>query len=268
MLKLSVCLLGTSLFWSVTALADMGPPPGSGASSALPSVTAPAPMTATQIAAAKAANEEATAENALIAKVSQAQAANDWAAAEIGLKQLITMNPSRWDFGQSLANAQFNQGKFADAVKSYAAAIQTASQDKTDPATAKQAIASMYTNQGNAYLKLHNDAGATDAFAKAAALSGGDSGASYFNVCATAYNAGKDKEALAACDKAIAADPKQADAYFIKGSILVNEGETDANGNFKVPAGTLEALQTYLKLEPHGKHASDVKAMLQLVTSP
>jgi tetratricopeptide (TPR) repeat protein len=225
-------------------------------------------MTASQIQAAKAANSEATAENALIAKVSQAQTANDWAGAEAGLKQLTTMNPTRWDFSQSLANAQFNQGKFADAAQSYATAIQGASQDKTDPAGAKQAIAAMYTNQGNAYLKLHNDAGATDAFAKAAALSGDSSGSPYLKVCATAYNSGKDKEALAACDKAITADPTQADAYFIKGSILVNEGETDAKGNFNVPPGTVEALQTYLKLAPTGKHVADAKAMLQLVTSP
>lgn len=261
--KLYIGVLLSSLVWSAAARADMGAPMSSSPSAARPSTTAPPAMTASQIAAAKAANEKATAENALIAKVSQAEAAGDWAGAEATLEQLTVMNPARWDFEQSLANAQFNQGKYADAVKSYAAAIQGASQDKTDPATAKQAVAAMYSNQGNAYLKLHNDAGATDAFAKAAAMSG-DSAVSYFNLCATAYNAGKDKEALAACDKAIAADPNQADAYFIKGTILVNEGETDAKGNFNVPPGTLEALKTYLKLAPHGKHASEVKAMLQV----
>lgn len=264
--KFYIGLLASSLFWSAAA-AGMGSPMGSSPSTARSSTTAPPAMTASQVAAAKAANAEASAENALIAKESKAEAANDWAGAEQTLKQLTSMNPARWDFEQSLANAQFNQGKFDDAVKSFATAIQVASQDKTDPATAQKAMATMYTNQGNAYLKLHNSAGATDAFAKAAALSG-DSGVSYFNLCATAYNAGKDKEALDACDKAIAADPNQADAYYIKGSILVNEGETDAKGNFNVPSGTLEALKTYLKLAPNGKHASDVKAMLQLVTSP
>src|SRR5579863_694030 len=255
--KLYISLLGSSLFWSVTALADSSPS----------AATTPPPMTVTQAAVAKAHNAEAEAENTLIAQVSKDQSAGNWAGAEAGLKELTTMNPSRWDYFQSLGDVQFNQGKYADAVKSYATGIQGASQDKTDPAGAKQAIGTMYTNQGNAYLKMHDEPEATGAFSKAAAL-GGNQGTDYFNLCATAYNAGKDKDALDDCNKAIAADPTRADAYFIKGSILVGEGVTDAKGNFNVPAGTLEALKTYLKLEPHGKHASDVKAMLQLITSP
>ncbi|MGE5624614.1 MAG: tetratricopeptide repeat protein [Bacillota bacterium] len=244
-------------FWSAAALADTPPPlPG----------TKPAPMTASQAAAAKAANDEAQAENVWIMKASMAEGTQDWAGAEAALKQLITMNPARWDFSQSLGNDQFNEGKYADAVKSYDTAIQGASQDKKDPAAAQKAIAAMYTNQGNAYLKLNNKAAATDAFSKSAAT-GGDSGGSalsFYNLCATAYNAGKTREALADCDKAIAIDPTMADAYFVKGTILVNEGETDAKGNFNVPPGTWEALKTYLKLEPHGKHAAEAKSMLQL----
>lgn len=227
-----------------------------------------APMTATQAVIAKAANVQALAQNDLITKAAAAESKSDWAGAEAALKQLSAMAPSRWDFIQSLANDQFNDGKFADAVKSYDSAIQGALADTTDPAGAKQALATLYTNQANAYLKLNNSTAASADFAKAQALGGGsaDAATSFYNLCAAAYNAHKDKEALADCDKAIAADPKMADAWFVKASILVSEGETDAKGNFNVPAGTLQALQTYLKLEPHGKHASDVKAMLQVAT--
>ena len=251
-------LLGLGCLWSLAAWADTSPTANAS--------TKVAPMTATQAAIAKAANAEAMVENDLINKASQAEAAKDWAGAEAALKQLIPKNPARWDFSQSLANDQFNEGKYADAANSYAVAIQGAAQDKTDPDGARLALGAMYTNQGNAYLKLKNSAAAADAFSKAAAA-GGDSGSSatsYYNLCATAYNAHKDKEALADCDKAIAADPTMADAYFVKGSIQVSEGETDAKGNFVVPPGTWEALKTYLKLEPHGKHAAEVKSMLQL----
>ena len=235
------------------------------AASAPEAGTTAAPMTASQAAAAKAANVKAQAENDLIAIASAAESKHDWAGAEVALKQLITMDPRRWDFSQSLANDQFNQGKFEDAVKSYERAIQGALADTADPAAAKQALPALYTNQGNAYLKLKNNTAATADFAKAGELGGGsDAATSFYNLCATAYNAHKDKEALADCDKAIAANPKMADAWFVKGSILANQGQTDANGNFSVPPGTLEALKMYLKLEPHGKHASEVKAMLQL----
>ena len=85
---------------------------------------------------------------------------------------------------------------------------------------------------------------------------------SYFNSCATAYNAGKTDEALAACDRAIALDPSKADAYFIKGSALYGNGKIGADGKYQVPPGTIEALKKYLELAPDGGHAPDVHAML------
>jgi hypothetical protein len=52
----------------------------------------------------------------------------------------------------------------------------------------------------------------------------------YFNLCAAKYDMGQTgADAVAACDKAIAADPKKADAYFIKGSILFGHGTMDKN---------------------------------------
>src|SRR5579859_5289218 len=222
-----------------------------------------APMTTTQVKAAQAANAKAQSANALIAQVQKAQDAKDWAGAESLLKQLTAMDPSRWDYNQHLADAQYNLGKYADAAQSYEKAVQGAAQD-TDPA-AKQAMGGMYTNQGNAYLKLKRNDAAIAAFDKAVALSD-NPGVAYFNLCAVLFNAKEDKAALSACDKAIAADPSRADAYYIKGSILVGEGETDANNKFVVPRGTTEALQTYLKLAPRGAHAGEVQQFLDLIS--
>jgi tetratricopeptide (TPR) repeat protein len=85
---------------------------------------------------------------------------------------------------------------------------------------------------------------------------------SYFNNCAMSYNAGKMDEAVAACDKAIALDPRKADAYFIKASALYGNGKVGSGGKFEVPPGTVEALDKYLELAPDGPHAQDVHAML------
>jgi hypothetical protein len=77
------------------------------------------------------------------------------------------------------------------------------------------------------------------------------------------YNIGKTgADAVAACDKAIAADPKKADAYFVKGSMLFGDGKIDKNNKMVVPAGTVETLRQYLALAPTGAHASDVNQML------
>lgn len=230
--------------------------------------TTPAPKDATlDRAVAEAANKEAQAENGIIAQVEKAQAANDWAGAEAGLKQLTAMNPVRWDFAEHLGDAQYNQKEYAAAVKSYDAAIAGATQDTGEPDVTKKALGEMYTNQGDAYLKLKRNKDAVAAFDKGAPLSG-DPGTAYYNVCVLLYNAEEDKGALGACDKAIAAAPNMADAYYLKGTIQTHEGETDAKGDFVVPPGTVEALKTYLKLEPHGPHAPEVKQMLELIGSP
>jgi len=71
--------------------------------------------------------------------------------------------------------------------------------------------------------------------------------------------------ALDACGKAIAADPNKADAYFIKGSLLVGESKTDASGKMIAPPGAAEALKKYLALVPNGAHADDVKQMLSFI---
>jgi hypothetical protein len=90
----------------------------------------------------------------------------------------------------------------------------------------------------------------------------------WFNLCATAYNTADDVAALNACDKAIAADPGKADAWFIKGSVLVGQSKLDKAGREVAPPGTTQALHKYLELAPNGAHAVDVKAMLDFLATP
>jgi tetratricopeptide (TPR) repeat protein len=122
-------------------------------------------------------------------------------------------------------------------------------------------MAQIYTTIGNANLKLKKNDAAIAAYNKAATLSPNPAVA-YFNLCATMFNMGQPAaKTVPACDKAIAADPKKADAYFVKGSALYGEGALDKSNKFVVPPGALEALKQYLVLAPDGPHAQDVKAM-------
>jgi tetratricopeptide (TPR) repeat protein len=213
-------------------------------------------------------------ENTLIAQLNPALQAKDWATAEPILTKLIAMNPNRWDYQQALGNAQFSEGKFDDAIATYEKAIpiaenatkaENAPKDaKVDPAKAKTGVSQMLTNEGNAYLKLKKNDKAIEAYTKAASMDPNPATA-YFNICATQYNTGNTQGALAACDKAIAADPTRADAYFIKGSLMVGESKLDKDGKLQATPGTSEALNKYLELAPDGPHANDVKAMLQAI---
>jgi Carboxypeptidase regulatory-like domain/Tetratricopeptide repeat len=218
-------------------------------------------LTPEQIQELKRQNEQAHAANALITQ-----------AAVAALEQLIAMDPARYEFYLSLGEAQLNLGQCEKAVQTFQQGIEKAQSSTavdpknpaTDPAKKTARIASMLTNQGNCYLKLKKNDQAIAAYEKAAALDS-NPGTAYFNLCATHYNTGNIEGALKACDKAIAAQPNRADAYFIKGSLLIAESKTDKSGKVILPPGTVEALNKYLELAPDGPRASDVKQMLSLV---
>ena len=217
----------------------------------------------------KSEREKALNENALIAQLNPALQAKDWASAEPILQKLIPMNPNRWDYQQALGNAQLSLGKDDDAVATYEKAIPlaenaTKTDPKADPAKAKAGVAQMLTNEGNAYLKLKKNDKAIEAYTKAASMDP-NPGTAFFNICATQYNSGNTQCALAACDKAIAADPNRADAYFIKGSLLIASSSVEKDGKIKPAPGTAEALNKYLELAPDGPHAGDVKQMLAYI---
>jgi tetratricopeptide (TPR) repeat protein len=172
------------------------------------------------------------------------------------LKQLLSAEP-RWEYADALGAMQGNQGHYQDALASYQRAL-----DLAQGSAAPAAIAAIYVGIGNANLKLKQNDAALAAYGKAATLDPNPATA-YFNLCATIYNLGKTgAEGVAACDKAIAADPKNADAFFVKASMLFGDSKIDKNNKIVVPPGTVEALKQYLALAPTGSHASDVNQML------
>jgi tetratricopeptide (TPR) repeat protein len=195
-------------------------------------------------------------QSALVAKAQAALDAKQWPDAEAALKQLSPSEP-RWEYSDALGIAQFNQGHYADSIESYQRAIDLAGKNAS-PA----AIGQMYVTIGNANLKLKKNDAAIAAYTKAAALDPNPAVA-YFNLCAVMFNMGQPAaKTVVYCDKAIAADPKKADAYFIKGSSLYGEGAIDKSNKFVPPPGSVEALKQYLILAPGGPHTQDVKAML------
>ena len=126
-------------------------------------------------------------ENALVTQAQAAMQARSWQAAETAFRQLVAIAPARWEYQEGLGAAQYNQGRFEDALASYEKAIPLARRDAQPPsdksAEAKAAVAQMLTTEGNIYLKLRKSSQAIDAYTKAAALSSNPAVA-YFNLCA------------------------------------------------------------------------------------
>lgn len=151
--------------------------------------------------------------------------------------------------------------KYTDAAASYKKGVDlNAASKKPSP----EAAAAGYNQLGQAYGKLGNAKDSADAYEMAAKAMPANAAMYYFNEAATLYNAGKLPEANAAADKAIAADPKKADAYYIKGQALIPQATVDPKTQkITAPPGCVDAYQMYLELAPDGSHAADVKGILQ-----
>jgi tetratricopeptide (TPR) repeat protein len=237
------------------------------------SAGAPPKLTPEQTEAIKKQNEKATRINELITQADAAINAKKWHEAIPPLQQLIAIDPTNWEFYSALGDALLNSGLYSQAIDAYEKGVQAAEKTPVDPknpnsdqAKKKVGEARMFTNEGNAFLKSHKENEAIAAYTRAAALDPNPATA-FWNLCATQYNAGLVEGTMKACNRAIELDPSKADAYFIKGSLLVGDSKLDKDGKVQTPPGTVEALKKYLELAPNGPHTGDVKEMLKYIGS-
>jgi tetratricopeptide (TPR) repeat protein len=242
-----------------------------------PAGPASSPAPATPPATARSAKNSRNAQlDTLIGRYDSALRASDPQAEIAALKAIVAADPTRWDYFDALGNVQMNLGEYENAAQSFDKGIEAAQQFASGTASnesnilqsdrdrAKEGMAEMLVNQGKAFLKLKKNNEAIAAYTKAAELAR-DPATAYFNLCVIHYNTRSLDGALEACDKAIAANPGRADAYFIKGSLLVAGSKPDVNGKVTAPSGTAEALNKYLELAPQGAHANEVKQMLERI---
>jgi tetratricopeptide (TPR) repeat protein len=102
---------------------------------------------------------------------------------------------------------------------------------------------------------------------KAAQLDPTNAGKYYYNLGAVLTNANQADAAVEAFQKAIAADPKYAEAYYQYGVSLVSKASYGADGKVTPVPGTVEALQKYLELAPSGQFAQAAKDMLTTLSA-
>jgi tetratricopeptide (TPR) repeat protein len=102
---------------------------------------------------------------------------------------------------------------------------------------------------------------------KAAQLDPTNAGKYYYNLGAVLTNANQADAAVEAFQKAIAADPNYAEAYYQYGVSLVSKASYGADGKVTPVPGTVEALQKYLALAPTGQFAQPAKDMLTTLSA-
>jgi tetratricopeptide (TPR) repeat protein len=229
-----------------------------------------------------AANSKVQNLNALLTQARADNKAGNYDAAIKAMQDATTAKPDEGILWITMGDAQLGS---ADAAAKAAKAAGTSPTDpaisqKYDAAAASykkgvelnaaskkpspEAAAAGYNQLGQAYAKMGNAKDSADAYEMAAKAMPANASMYYFNEAATLYNAGKLPEAGTAADKAIAADPKKAEAYYIKGQALIPQATVDPKTNKIVaPPGCVDAYQTYLELAPDGPHAADVKGILE-----
>jgi tetratricopeptide (TPR) repeat protein len=177
----------------------------------------------------------------------QAAAAFEQAAAVAKDKNLVTVLTREAE--------SYHKAHMEDkAVETYQKAIGAAPGD-----------AGLHNNLGSVYADMGKISEAQQEFQKSAELDPANAARAYYNMGVVMYNKGKMDEAADALKKSINLDPKNATAYFLEAQALMGKATMTPDGKVVAAPGTVEALQTYLKLEPNGSYAQAAQAMLQTV---
>ena len=123
--------------------------------------------------------------------------------------------------------------------------------------------AGLHNNLGSIYAQMGKVDDAKAEFQKAADLNPTQASNYYYNLGVVMVNQGKMDDASVALKKATDLDPTNANAFYWYGMALLGKAETKPDGSVVPVPGTVEAFQTYLKLQPNGQWAQAAQASIE-----
>jgi len=216
---------------------------------------------------AKAKNAEINKENQSVGKLNELlkQARADNAAkkyddAATAMQQATTLKPDAAVLWLELGIAQTGQKKYDDAAVSLKKALDLDTNSKKPNPDVEAADNNAL---GEVYANTNKIPDATAAYDAAAKLEPANAAMFYTNETIVLSRAGQTDATIAAADKAIAADPKKAIAYYLKGQALISKATVDPKTQKIVaPPGTADAYNKYLELAPDGPMAPEAKSIL------
>jgi tetratricopeptide (TPR) repeat protein len=155
-----------------------------------------------------------------------------------------------------LGDAYDAAGRTDDAIAAYKRAIEL-----------KPSFA-YYNNLGGVYGRAGKIDDASAAYQKAAELDPAQAAQAWRNFGITMYNANKYKEAVEPLKKSTELDPKNAQSWYLLGTVLVGTMGFKKVGDKDVPEvqpGTVEAYQHAIELDPNGPWGQQAKQGLDML---
>ncbi len=180
-----------------------------------------------------------------------AQKQYDQAAAKFTEAEPLAKGKNLVAILERLAEAYSQGNKYDQAIATYKKVLDL----NPDEAGIHNNLGSVYAHQGKIDL-------AKAEFQKAAEIDPTHAARYYFNLGVVLYNSGQMDPASESFKKATEQDSNYADAYFWLGQSLLGKASTGPNGQVIAVAGTKEAYETYLKLQPNGPNAALAKSVL------
>jgi tetratricopeptide (TPR) repeat protein len=208
-----------------------------------------------QMEEVKKENEKIGGLNALLLQAAQQKKDKQYAAAVATMEQAAAQDQTHDVVFGSLADAYVLDNKFPEAEAAYTQAIALA------PATSK-ALGTYHAGLALALLQQGKIEPSMAECDKTAQLDPKQAGQCFYNQGAILTNQGNADVANLAFDKAIAADPTRADAYYQKGVNLLAKARLGQDNKMIPAPGTAEALNKYLELAPDGPYAQAARDLL------
>lgn len=237
----------------------------------------PSTMNAKELAKYKKALAErmkAMRENAKVGQLNQMLQANhqlavagQWQQAAQLMQKAISLDQTHALLYATLGNDYSGGKMWTQAIPAYQKAIAMKPVTTATPPQAKKAVASYYSGLATAQANAGQIPAAEANFKKAIQLDPSQSGLAYSNEAVIFYNSNQSDAALQYAQKAIAADPNNSNAWFIKAMSLMNQASVDPKTGKVVPApGTIAAFKKYIALDPNGPNVGEAQASIQALT--
>lgn len=182
------------------------------------------------------------------------KASGSWAPAIQKLEQAMALDEKQPSVVGNLAECYVGKGDFDKGIELYKKALEMVGAQK--PAPNAGDLAALHTQLGNAYLKKGMQAEAMSEFDQVVKADPKNADLAYYNIGITKYNAGNMDEAAIFLGRAVEAKPSNSLARYFLAMCLVNKAD------YK---GAVTHMEEYLKIDPNGPKAAEIKGMLPML---